>query len=232
MKNDIKEKAKSFLAEYRLNEVTLEDLRKIIKLQGYTIIEFNHIFNDENVTSLIEALNIENIVDKSRGFTYADRHRRLVFLHEDLSDDEKRLVLAHEEGHIYCGHLSSYPIIGNDVVEEHEANEFTHYILSGSNSNKIKGFVEKNKMLCWIVAATLVVCISGVFVIKGIQRERSYYGEYYITSSGNKYHEKKCIFVKDKDNIHRMTIEEFESGKYGPCDICLPQSNTDAESEK
>ena len=39
---------------------------------------------------------------------------------------------------------------------------------------------------------------------------------------GNKYHEKDCIFVKDKTNVHRMTEEEFESGEYEPCRICLP----------
>lgn len=42
MKNDIKAKAKAFLNEYRLSEVTFDDLKRIIKSQGYTIVEFNH----------------------------------------------------------------------------------------------------------------------------------------------------------------------------------------------
>ena len=225
MKNDIKAKAKLFLNEYKLSEVTLSDLRRIIQSQGYTIVEFNHIFNDENVTTLIESLGIEDAIDKSRGFTYADRQRRLVFLHEDLSDDEKRLVLAHEEGHIYCGHLSSHPIIGKDVVEEHEANEFTHYILNVGASRKLENVIRKNKKVVSIVAALLIVFAIGLIVFNAIQKEQSYYGEYYLTSTGNKYHEEKCIFVKDKTNTHRMTIEEFESGDYEPCDICLPHDS-------
>ena len=46
-----------------------------------------------------------------------------------------------------------------------------------------------------------------------------------LTSTGNKYHEEECIFVKDKTNTRRLTIEEFESGDYEPCDICLPHDS-------
>ena len=225
MKNDIKSKAKSFLGEYKLNEVTLEDLRRIIKMQGYTIVEFNHIFNDENVTKLIEALDVEEAVSKSRGFTYADKQRRLVFLHEDLSDNEKRLVLAHEEGHIYCGHLSSYPIIGKDVVEEHEANEFTHYILKATSGRKLGNTIKKHKMVIAVISALLIASAIGLTAYLAISKEQSYYGEYYLTSTGNKYHKEECIFVKDKNNVHRMTVEEFEGGEFDRCNICLPEDN-------
>lgn len=219
--------------EHRLTEITLADLRRIIVSQGYTIVEFNHIFNDEAVTALIEALNLDEMVEKAKGFTYADQHRRLVFLHEDLSEKEKLLVLAHEEGHIYCGHLSSVPIIGADVVEEYEANEFTHYLLNQGIVGRIGGFLKKRKKLCTAVAAVLAVSVIGVLIFNAVQKERSYYGEYYITASGNKYHEAECVFVKDKTNTHRMTIEEFESGDYEPCGICLPHSssNTEGDSE-
>ena len=225
MKNNAKTKAKKFLSEYKINKLTLEDLCRIIKLQGYTIVEYNQIFNDENVAKLIDALGVQEAVDKSRGFTYADNQRRLVFLHEDLSDAEKLLVLAHEEGHIYCGHLSSAPIIGKDVVEEHEAGEFTHYILNRSIAERIGGFVKKNKKICGVVAIILAVIIVASLIFGFVKDQQSYYGEYYITASGNKYHEEMCIFVKDKTNTHRMTIEEYESGDYQPCGICLPHSN-------
>ncbi len=225
MKDNIKAKAKAFLDEYNLRDITLGDLRRIITSQGYTIVEFNHIFNDEHVTNLIELLRLDEMVEKSKGFTYADRYRRLVFLHEDLSEKEKLLVLAHEEGHIYCGHLSSVPIIGKDVVEEHEANEFTHYILNRSMGSRIGCYVKEHKKAIRIAAIGLVIFLVGSAVFAAIQKERSYYGEYYITTSGNRYHEEECIFVKDKTSVHRMTIEEFESGEYEPCGICLPEAN-------
>ena len=225
MNNDIKAAARKFLNEYKLNEVTLVNLKQIINSQGYTIIEFNNIFNDENVTQLIESLGLDEQVEKSKGFTYADSKRRLVFLNEDLSDAEKLLVLAHEEGHIYCNHLSSVPIIGRDVVEEHEANEFTHYILNNSISQKVGFVVKTRKKAIAIVAVILILVIAGVAIFSAIRKEQSYYGEYYLTSTGNKYHEEECIFVKDKTNVRRLTIEEFESGEYEPCGICLPHDS-------
>lgn len=85
------------MKEYGLQNVTLENLRSAIQKQGYTIVEYNNIFNGENVAALIDALGLENFCEGSKGFTYADKKRRLVFLHEDLSDKEKMMILAHEE---------------------------------------------------------------------------------------------------------------------------------------
>ena len=84
-----------------MGEVTLDGLKRVIKSQGYTIIEFNHVSNSKDVEDLIKLLGVSKYIEQTKGFTYADEQRRLVFLHEDLSDEEKLLVLAHEEGHIY-----------------------------------------------------------------------------------------------------------------------------------
>lgn len=223
MANGVREKAEDFLRQYGLSKITLDDIRRIITSQGYTIVEFNHIFNGEPVTRLIEALKLDEMVEKARGFTYADRYRRLVFVHEDLTDDEKLLVLAHEEGHIYCNHFSASPVIGRDVVEEHEANEFTHYILNRGVAGKLGDFVKKNRKVIGIVAALLAVLLVGTAILGKVKEERSYYGKYYITASGDKYHKEDCRFIKDKNNIRRMTKEEYESGKYEPCGICLAE---------
>lgn len=73
-----------------------------------------------------------------------------------------------------------------------------------------------------MAAVTIIIVLSAVFIAYKKQQDKKYYGNYYITESGQKYHEAGCIFVKDKDNVHRMTIDEFESGNYEPCQICLP----------
>lgn len=159
MGNEIKKKAKSFLKEYNLQNVTLENLRSAIQKQGYTIIEYNNIFNDENVAALINALGLEDFCERAKGFTYADTKRRLVFLHEDLSYGEKLMVLAHEEGHIYCNHLASTPILGRDVIEEHEASEFAHYLLHYSIWQKVKRMAVERKKACIAVVAVIVLFI-------------------------------------------------------------------------
>ena len=220
--NAIKAKAKSFFKKYKLNNVDVPNLKDVLKKQGYTLIEFNHVVNSEAVSALIKALGIEQNIASSKGFTYADEQRRLVFVHEDLTDEEKRIVLAHEEGHIFCGHLSSASIIGRDVREEHEANEFAHYILKDTIGRKIRADCQKHKKGICVVAALMVVAIIGAVIFGIIKKEQSYYGEYYLTSTGNKYHEKECVFVKDKTNTQRLTVDQFESGEYEPCAMCLP----------
>jgi len=222
MISNIKAKAKAFLVEFKLGEVTLDGLKRVIKSQGYTLIEFNHVSNSEDVENLIKLLGVSKYIEQTKGFAYADEQRRLVFLHEDLSDEEKLLVLAHEEGHIYCGHISSTSIMGKDVVEEYEANEFTHYILNKSIPQRFSTFVKTHRKGFVGIAMIVLILTVGVLIFSYVQKEKSYYGEYYITSTGNKYHEKDCIFAKDKNNTQRLTVEQFESGEYEPCGTCLP----------
>lgn len=225
MDNSIKKKARKFQNDFGLQKVSLENLRSVIQRQGYTIIEYNNIFNDENVAALLDALKLEEYCGRTKGFTYADSKRRLVFLHEDLSDDEKLMVLAHEEGHIYCNHFCSPPILGRDVVEEHEANEFAHYLLHQSVWQKVCHFIQKHKKATISAAIAVLLILVACIAYGEIKQEKRYYGEFYITSTGNKYHEKDCIFVKHKDNVERLTIEQFENGEYEPCDICLPHGS-------
>lgn len=222
MTNNIKKTVRHFHDEFGVKDVTLENLCAAIKKQGYIIVEYNNIFNDDNVASLIDALGLEQLCERSKGFTYADSKRRLVFLHEDLSEDEKLMVLAHEEGHIYCEHMNSSPIIGRDVQEEHEANEFAHYLLNPSMSVKVKRSLKQHKKAVCVSVIGLILAVSLAVTLGYVSREKRYYGEYYITETGSKYHEKDCAFVRNKTNVHRMTVEEYESGDYEPCKVCQP----------
>lgn len=149
------------------------------------------------------------------------RNADLFFLNRDLSDGEKLLILTHEEGHIVCGHLEHAPILGNSVTEEDEANQFAHYLLRPSlkDSCRVNGHIYKKRLISICLVIVAAVGIMGLLLYD--QKLSSYYEEYYITESGGKYHEKECIFVKDKNNISRLTLEEFENGEYEPCQVCL-----------
>lgn len=219
---EVKLKAKRFLKEFGVHVIDYPTLREILEKQGYSIVEFNTASNDETVSTLISILRVGDNVKHSRGFTFADNNHRIVFVHAELSEKEKLIVLAHEEGHIYCGHLASGSIIGRDVQEEYEANEFAHFVLNPDKISQASSSIGRHKKT-WIIA---LICV-GVLVIGGtifcvIHQEQQYYDEYYITESGNKYHREDCIFVKDKTNVRRLTLEEFESGEYEPCKMCLP----------
>lgn len=219
----IKAKVKDMLSHYKLSKVSLDNLVYIIEDQGFKIIEYVN-GEDSSSTRLIQRLGLENYALANKAFTYQCGVSRFVFVSENLSATEKLYALAHEVGHIFCGHLKDGSIECS-VEEEYEANEFAHSILHPNLWTTIKQWVQEHKKaVCISVVAVLVVCV-GIITISYIERQRSYYGEYYITDSGHKYHEKDCIFVKDKTNVERLTEEQYYSGEYEPCQICLPEGN-------
>ena len=131
MDKQTRNRAKAFLWKNHITQVNAESLKHALESQGFSVIRFNNIQNAPDVDSLIRSLHLQTVAAHSRGFTYMDSNFRLVFAHEGLTDDEFQQVLAHELGHICCGHLSHAPIIGQDVKEEVEANDFASYVLRG-----------------------------------------------------------------------------------------------------
>lgn len=223
MSNVIKKTATKFIKQHHITTVNYLTLKEMVKNIGFTIIEFNNIFNNKDVETVIQNLNLGDVVLRSRGFTYADKNYRLVFINEDLSEEEKLYVISHELGHIVCNHYSTSPIIGRDVKEEHEANEFSHYLLKNNSLRKVKIAISEHKRMAIILTSILFVILGLVVAGFVINKEKSYYGDFYITTTGDKYHQPECIHVKNNNNIERLTKEQFESGEYEPCGTCLPQ---------
>lgn len=220
--NNVKKLAHDFCKKHKVLKPSYESMSNIAESLGYLIVEFNFIYNEEHVSVLIEKLKLDDAILREKGFTYVDSKHRLIFVNEDLSNDEKLMVLTHELGHIVCNHFSHINIIGLDVQEENQANEFAHYILVPEwNERIIRGIRSNRKQAIVASIAVILIIFVGILSIYSFH-EKKYYGEYYITESGQKYHEKECIFVKDKDNVHRLTEDEFETGDYEPCQICLP----------
>ncbi len=218
---ETKKKVRDFKRQYSLQNVSYESLRKIFEKQGFTVIEFSPAVNDPDVETVIRSLRLSNMIVHSKGFLYADQNYRLLFISEQLSDDEKALVLAHEEGHYYCGHTSRSGIIGRDVQDEHEANEFAHYLLKDTAKDQVKRIAGRYRK--WIITAALAVGIA-VYVyiaVKEYHDRQLYEGEYYVTENGTKYHRADCITIQDSET-RRLTKEDVKSGKYQPCEVCMP----------
>ena len=219
---DIRKLSVELRKKYRIQSIDVCSIRKIIEGFGYIIIEFNPVQNDEDTSVVIERLDLTDYIIRHTGFTYADADCRVVFVQKDLDSQEKTIVLSHELGHIVCNHLNHAPILGTSVIEEDEANQFANSLLRPVFTDMVKiyaGIFRKQLAIC----CCLLMLVSGLvsLYIYG-QKQASYYGDYFITENGEKYHEAGCMFVKDKKNVHRLTIEEFESGKYAPCQMCLP----------
>lgn len=220
--NNIKHLADVFIKENKIYTVSFSRIKKAAENTGFTVLEFKNNFVDKDVNSIVNNLHLDEYVKNSKGFTFANEKYRFIFINGDLSEKEKMIVLAHELGHIVCKHFGSSPVIGQDVLEEFEANEFAHYLIKNGLTKKIRCLITSHKKIFVAVLALLMVVALSIPAISIINRHRSYYGEFYITDTGNRYHKKGCIFVKDKTNVKRLTKEEFEAGKYEPCDMCLP----------
>ena len=222
MNKKIKKKANEFIKFNQLKSITVDSLSEVIKKQGYILILFDKMLNSSDVETIVNNLNLQEYVLRSRGFTYTDNNYRLLFLNENLSDEEKVLVLAHEIGHIVFNHIKSGTVIGNDVIEEYEANEFAHYLLNPNLMSKTKIMVFSHKRTIIIISIILLIVLLTGITIPIVKKCRSQYGDYYVTDSGSKYHKKECIFVKDKKNVSKLIKEDFEAGLYDACDMCLP----------
>ena len=222
MRNEkqIKSTVFSLLSKYNMRSVTLDNLVYIIEEQGYEIIEYN--LTDDATNQIMKKLGLTDCAKSRKAFTYKQGAARFVFIFEELSADEKMIALAHELGHIFCMHLND----GNvecSVDEEYEANEFTHYLLQPSIWMRFRCCViYYKKFIIAMLIVAIIALISAIFITQAVQ-SRSYYGEYYITKSGEKYHKKDCIFIKNKTNVERLTEKAYKLGRYKPCQMCLPK---------
>ncbi len=109
------------------------------------------------------------------------------------------------------------------VLTRDEYKKLTAYLL-GENSFSSVGIL--TALYTGIRIGELCALTFGDIDIDGTQdanQQKNYYGEYYITDTGHKYHRADCIFVKNKENVRRLTEEEFFSGDYEPCEMCLPE---------
>lgn len=222
MAQTVKREVRQFIKKHKLRQITYADLKHAAEDMGYTIIEFNSLYNENNVQTVINNLSLQDAVTQSKGFVYINNKYRLIFINECLNEEEKQLVLSHEIGHILRGHFSESSIIGKDVHDEFEANEFSHYLLKQDVGRKILYSVYRHRKTVTLMTALIMIAVISFGTVMIVRENQSYYGEYYVTETGNKYHKRNCIFVKNKKNIRRLTKEEFDLGKYEICGICLP----------
>lgn len=211
-----RKEASDFKRKYHLKAINSATLYDVLVEQGYTVVEFNSIQNGNDVTALLEALSLEEEISRSRCFTYQNDKYRLVFVHEDLNDEERTIVLAHEEGHIWNGHMTKGNVFGSDIVQEYEANEFAHHLLKDKTGQR----KQKRMMAVASTVAVVIICISGIWLKQS--RDQAVYTEnYYRTETGGRYHVEGCMYIKDKTDVYRLTREEFDSGEYEPCSACM-----------
>lgn len=219
-KADVKKKAYKLLLQYKLSEITIDNLLFLLDETGYELIEYTPGKNEE-ANIYLERLNLTNYAERCPAFTYCKGSIKAVFMREDLSVEEKRYALAHEYGHIINGHLERKCSVDGNVSDEQEANEFAHYLLNPNLIIRLRADLYNGKKKVIIAASTVVLIIIAVILLVGKIQSDKYYENYYVTDAGYKYHTKDCPYTKEKGNIRRMTKDEYETGLYSPCQVCI-----------
>ena len=108
--------------------ITSIQVKNIIKKYGWDIVEYSL---ESNIhIKLLVKYNVLSIAERSKAFTVKSIDEQLVFIRAGLSANDRRLLLAHELGHIVLGHMSDCSVLGYtpagliDEGQEDEANEF------------------------------------------------------------------------------------------------------------
>lgn len=140
-----------------------------------------------------------------------------------LSATEKLYALAHEVGHIFCGHLKD----GNmrcSVEEEYKANEFAHMLLPPSFPSKVLRWSEEHKKPLLSVLLSYWCLYIGVIGIAYVLQQQSYMANITLRTLDTNI-KKRMYILKGKNNVERLTQEQYYSGAYEPCQICFPEDH-------
>lgn len=215
-----KETAYALLSEYGITSVNLESIIYVTENKGIELFEYGS-ENYAGVENLLRELKLENAAAASHGFAFSDGMNNIIFVREKLTAEEKLLVIAHELGHILLGHLKGAASVYVGASEEYEANEFVHYLMNAAPLLRIKIKMREKRRAVVGIAAAVIIIAAGICTAASIMKYDSA-ADYYITETGEKYHQADCVTIRGK-KVHKMTEEERESGKYTPCAVCLPE---------
>lgn len=212
--------AKRIAKKLKRKNITFENIEKVIKQLGYSIILFNTDLGDIE----IERYNLKSKKTSSKGFTYS-KWAHIVFIDANLHPRDKIYVLLHELGHICLGHIGDGKSNTRDkILMDIEADSFAYSIIK---SNK--------KHLPYAIIASIVLSISialSGYLMYAKQFAEPVYTEtlttqseadthlVYVTQSGRKFHLKTCFYVKNK-NLTELTYTQALNN-YTPCAVCEP----------
>jgi len=219
----LKNLARNTRKECGIQRLTSQNLKNWIQAQGYSVIEFFPLALDDDLEIISSKLGLTDYFSSQQGFTVVNTECRFVFLRAALSEEEKLVVLAHEAGHIICRHMENSPVLGRTVMEEDEANRFAFYLLHPPLSEKINISLQNRKVEIVVFLLCVITVLCAGLLITRLQMKTALHPPYYVTSDGEKYHERDCMIIKNKKNVRMISEEELDSGKYEACQICRPQ---------
>lgn len=236
MINRAKANAYKFLAKRKqTKKLSYENLHEIIFDKGFKVICYKKYNYSDELRLLIDKLDIEKEIQEKDCFFLIKDNLKLIFLNDDVSDDDKYILLSHEIGHIFDERILESEITYSNAQRENYANEFSHYLHNPSVIIKPISLILKKPLMCSLILIIVLVSSFGNSLMVNKVDVANYTSTpmainnsttlqpnmYYVTSSGEKYHRSFCKHVKYKINITEYPLDEAISMGYLPCLDCI-----------
>lgn len=235
MNNFAKRTAYKVLRKFK-KKPSIDDLKMIIKDEGFTIIKFNRGENSDEVKRLFLIEKIRSLAEKSDAFIYIQGECKLLFIADELHDSDLLYILCHELGHILDKKLCAESIGYTETQKEGFANEFAHYLMHPNGFVSIYLCLLKKKMI--IAALLIAAAAAGAIACGDIFFKKEVLGSnqglvannVFVTSGGECYHKKTCFVIKNRTNISKLSIKKAREAGYRPCSLCFGAGESKGET--
>ena len=202
--------AQKFIKRYNLKKnYTYDDLKLIAGKQGCSVYEWN--LDSAKDEDYLRRADCWNIAQTNDGFSYRVSDTKIAFIKKALIEQEKKILLLHENIHVFYGHIDQNKPLS--VTQEKRTTD-THHIIDMILSYK------KYVVLCFAINILLISSLCYIFLSPKTQINLS--DGVYITPRGYHYHRETCQYGEEYMNsfiVGRQTAEEH----YLPCDLCNPE---------
>ena len=210
MNKSVSKAAIKFIKKDIKKKTDFKSVASYLKTQGYAVVFYEHDKNNE----LIDKYNLSEYSKTVDAFTFRKNDLKIVFINANISSEDKLFLLLHETGHIILEHLSEDKLISNSRLQDIEADAFAHTVLNPPKT--------KLSIPVWIACIILSLSFASGVALSATSPSAATAAEsyVYITSTGDKYHRKECIFA---NRTKTMAVEKSEAKQiHEPCLVCNP----------
>lgn len=211
--------------------IGLAEIKQIVQRSGWEIYSY------KDAVDIIDSYNLQEMVEKNDSFASNIGNRIVILYNSDISQLDLPYILAHEIGHIVLGHLGD---VGDIYSKERDCGCFANELLEYTPNRKLGIF-------CGI-GAVVAVLVSGIILFNQnysitqntpqdtgvnitISIDENVLSEHiltettpvYITQYGEKFHLEGCRYIKNKDNLIKVSIAEAVKAGYEHCEICFDE---------